>query len=62
VKQYRLEAEPAVELDIESAFIGTRLRSWDWDANFSTSFAPRTTEFSKTRVRFGIYTLASGAL
>jgi toxin ParE1/3/4 len=38
VKQYRFEAESAVELDVESAFYWTSLKSRAWEWVFSNNF------------------------
>jgi hypothetical protein len=50
VKQYRLEAEAAVEFDIESAFSWDEAEEPGLDRSFSISFVWSTDEFWRIRL------------
>ena len=50
MKQYRLEAEAAVEIDVEVPSSGTKLRNRGLDSSFWNSFVLLIAEFSKIRL------------
>lgn len=62
MKQYRIEAEAAVEFDVESAFEWYETETPDLDLSFWNSFAQPIDEFSKIRLDIKSYVPAFAAL
>jgi hypothetical protein len=62
VTQYRLEANIALELDVEAAFEWYEVEEQTWVLRFSKSYDRRINEFSTTLWPFKNSALASAVL